>query len=397
MKPSGRSLLLEHATALMLAAVLLWAAVPKLPTAETPESATRLAHPLSGYLENHRAEPWLCALLGQSLRDGGSIILFGSSELTSEDHPAKPVNFFNNELRVPLLALGHAGNQCRSIHAQLIAADAPLQHARIAILLSPGWFLGRSAERGTELEAFLEYQPSPSLYRIAARAANGDTGIAPVTDYLLEHAHELGAAQPVVKWLLRDATAAGRLRYFFAQPWDRWRIEASAAPMVSDPPIRSHLVEWAMPEMDSVPWQVLFKRSREEHLTACTNNSVFVNDHYYATYVQGGTKTIDAVAMEKSRELRDLKRLLGYLKQEGADPLFVLQPLNPYVYTNLHDADATMDEVRSLVEGHGFTLLDQWSSDPERFTPGVLTDVMHLGALGWYQVDSALMAHFKAP
>jgi len=396
MNPTGRSLLLEHAMALMLAALVLWAAVPGLPKAESPEPSARLAHPLSGYLENHASEPWLCALLGQSLRDGGSIILFGSSELTSEDHPAKPANFFKNELHVPLLALGHAGNQCRSIHAQLIAADAPLQHARIAILLSPGWFLGRSAERGTELEAFLEYQPSPSLYRIAARAARGDTGIAPVTDYLLEHAHELGAAQPVVKWLLRDATAAGRLRYFFAQPWDRWRIEASAAPMVGDPPMRSHLVEWDMPAVDSVPWQDLFARSREAHLAACTNNTVFVNDQYYATYVQGGTKTIDAVSSENSRELRDLKRLLGYMRREGADPLFVLQPLNPYVYTNLRDADATMAEVRSSIEGHGFAVLDQWSSDPERFKPGVLTDVMHLGALGWYQVDSALMAHFKA-
>ena len=383
--------------ALMLAALVLWAAVPALPKAERPEPATRLAHPLSGYLQNHSSEPWLCALLGESLRDGGSIILFGSSELTSEDHPSKPVNFFNNEVHVPLLALGHAGNQCRSIHAQLIAADAPLRDARIAILLSPGWFLGRSAERGTELEAFLEYQPSPSLYRIAARAAQDDTCVAPITDYLLEHAHELGSAQPVVKWLLRDATAIGRSRYFFAQPWDRWRIGASAAPMVSDPSMRSHLVEWDMPAVDSVPWQDLFVRSREAHLAACTNNAVFVNDHYYDTYVRGETKTVDAVPLEKSRELRDLRRLLDFLKREGADPLVVLQPLNPLVYTNLRDADATMAEVRSQVEGRGFALLNQWSSDPSRFTPGVLTDVMHLGALGWYQVDSALMAHFKAP
>jgi D-alanine transfer protein len=149
--------------------------------------------------------------------------------------------------------------------------------------------------------------------------------------------------------------------------------------------------------VDSVPWQELYQRSKEQHLAACTNNAVFVNDHYYTTYVQGGTKTVHPVANEKSRELRDLDLLLGFLKREGADPLFVLQPLNPYVYTNLRDADPAMDEVRSQVQGHGFALLDLWSSDTARFEPGVLTDVMHLGALGWYKVDSALMAHFQEP
>jgi D-alanine transfer protein len=395
--PAPRSLLLEHASAAAIAAGLLWAAAPGLHAPEPPQAATRLAHPLQGYLANLSTEPWLCALLGQSLRDGGSIILFGSSELTSEEHAAKPVNFFNNQLQVPLLAIGHAGNQCRSIHAQLIAADAPLAASRIAILLSPGWFLGRSAERGTELAAFLEYQPSPALYRIAARAEAGDTAIAPVTDYLVEHAHELGAAQPVVKWLLRDARAFDRWRYCFAQPWDRWRIAASAGPLLADPPLRPGLVQWRMPPADSLPWQQLFARARAEHLAACTSNRVFVNDQYYAAYVQGGTKTVDIVPPARSRELRDLRRLLDYLKQQGADPLFVLQPLNPYVYTNLADADATIDEVRGLVKGHGFALLDLWRSDTARFEPGVLTDVMHLGALGWYKVDSALVAHFREP
>ncbi len=389
--------MLEHATALVIAAGAVWAASAALPREVTPEPRTALAHPLTGYLENYSAEPWLSHLLAQSFSNGGSIVLFGSSELTSADHPAKPVNFFNKELHVPLLALGHAGNQCRSIHAQLIAADAPLQRARIAILLSPGWFLGNSAKRGTELAAFLEYQPSPSLYAVAARAMLGDTAITPVTGYLREHAHELGSAQPVVKWLMRDASAWNRARYFFSQPWDRWRIEATKQPMLDDPPMRPHLVEWVMPPIDSVPWNQLMQTSREEHLAACTNNRVLVNDAYYTEYVKGGTKTVDAIAPEQSRELRDLRLLLGFLKREKARPLFVLQPLNPYVYTNLREADATMATVRDEVRAHGFELLDLWTSDTARFEPGVLTDVMHLGALGWYKVDSALMSHFSQP
>jgi len=35
-----------------------------------------------------------------------------------------------------------------------------------------------------------------------------------------------------------------------------------------------------------------------------------------------------------------------------------------------------------------------WTSDTTRFEPGILTDVMHLGPLGWYRVDSALATYF---
>lgn len=397
MMASGRSLLLEHATALLIAAGAVWAASDFLPRAAPPEPSTRLAHPLKGYLENYSPEPWLSHLLAQTFSSGGSIVLFGSSELTGADHPAKPVNFFNQELQVPLLALGHAGNQCRSIHAQLIAADAPLEHARIAILLSPGWFLGRSAKRGTELAAFLEYQPSPSLYALADRALQGDTAITPVTGYLREHAHELGSAQPVVKWLLRDASVLGRARYFFSQPWDRWRVEVTKEPMLLSPPMRPGLIEWRMPKVQSIAWRDLFERSRHEHLAACTNNKALVNDEYYDAYVKGEAKAVEVIGQEQSRELRDLRLLLGFLQAEKARPLFILQPLNPFVYTNLHEADATMDDVRQEVRAHGFDLLDLWTTDTARFQPGVLTDVMHLGALGWYKVDSALVEHFSEP
>ncbi|MFN8351238.1 MAG: D-alanyl-lipoteichoic acid biosynthesis protein DltD [Flavobacteriales bacterium] len=354
---------------------------------------TPLRSPLRGYLDTYKAHPHLASALAHTLEDGTSLVLLGSSELTTADHPSKPVNFFNQRLGIPLLALGHAGNQSFSIHAQLIAADVDLRKARLAILVSPSWFVDRSALTGTELAAFLDYQPSPSLYRIHRRIRRGDTLALPVGRYLAEHLDELGAAQPIALWLARNGSLSGRLRYAFSQPWNAAIIRLTEERMDVD--LRPPPEPLAAPEDTVAPdRQALYAAAEAEHRSQCTNNRVFVNDAYYAEHVQGRTRRLDVHAEADNRELRDFRALLDFLHTSHAEPLFILQPLNPYVYENLPEADATMDAIRSAIQAHGFDLFDLWTSDTAAFRPGTLTDVMHLGPLGWYRVDSALNAYY---
>lgn len=351
-----------------------------------------LTYPLQGYKDNYSTEPYLASMLNRILTDGSSIVLLGSSELTSKDHRSKPVNFFNDELGRPLFALGHAGNQSFSMHAQLIATDADLANARLAILVSPSWFLDNAALTGTELAAFLEYQPSPSLYSTYRRVKAGDELAAPVGTYLAEHQRELGAAQPITLWLARNASPTGRWLYAFSQPWNAAIINATSHDMLSaprleeDPPIAGPILP--------VDWEPLFARAKQEHMAQCTNNRVYVNDEYYAEHVQGRTREVDVHPLDANRELRDFRGLLGFCEAMHARPYFILQPLNPYVYTNLAAMDPTMDAIRAELDSRGYPYLDMWVSDTTRFEPGTLTDVMHLGPLGWYRVDSALAAYF---
>ena len=53
-----------------------------------------------------------------------------------------------------------------------------------------------------------------------------------------------------------------------------------------------------------------------------------------------------------------------------------------------------MDRIKEELDSRDFTYLDLWIDDTADFRPGVLTDVMHLGPLGWYRIDSALAAYF---
>ena len=350
-------------------------------------------YPLAGYFDNYAQHPRLAAALQRTCEEGSSILLLGSSELTTADHPSKPSIFFNQHLNVPLLALGHAGNQSFSMHAQLISTGADLDRAKLAILVSPSWFVDRSGLTGTELATFLEYQPSPSLYRIQQRMEAEDPLVRPVATFMAEHAHELGAAQPVAQWITRDASATGRLLYAFSQPWNAAIIHATRAGMLRDPDFENVPTS---PRRDLAPsaWDTLYRNAVQEHLAQCTNNKVFVYDAYYAEHVQGRTRLLEPLDPEQNRELHDLIALLDYLKDRHANPFFILQPLNPYVYTNLKEVEPTIDRIRQELDARAFTYLDLWVDDTADFQPGVLTDVMHLGPLGWYRIDSALAAYF---
>jgi D-alanine transfer protein len=356
---------------------------------EAPTTDGRLRNHYANYLD----EPWLASMLATTLAAGRSVVLFGSSELTTPDHPAKPVVFFNDGLGQPLIAVGHAGDQSFSIHAQLIAADTLLEQARLVILLSPGWFIGDAAVDGTALSAFLEYQPAPSLYRVRRRLQRGDHEADAVCAYLAEHAHELGSMQPIAVDLARRASFTARSGYAFSRPYYDAVLDHTAQWMLRVP----HMPPDQHQPKDTAPpdWKALYAAAAEEHRAACTNNPFLVNDAYYAQHVQGRTREVRTIPLAENREYRDLQALLDFLVRAQARPLFVMQPLNPYVYTNLKDLDPTIDSITNSISAHGFRCLNLWTSDTTTFAPGLLTDVMHLGPRGWYQVDSAILAHFQ--
>ncbi len=398
MNPLGQYRALHHAIALPIAVLASWLLLSGLPFLheEAPAASVQdtLDYPLHGYLSNFNEHLFLADALASTLTDGSSIVLLGSSELTSADHPSKPFRFFNNELNVPLLALGHADNQGFSMYAQLLATGADLAHARLAIMISPTWFFDDNGKRGTNLASFLEYQPSPSLYRIQYLVQNGDTLATPVATYLYEHLEQLGSTQPVVQWLAREGSWRTRALYLYSQPWYAEIIRRTAPGMLAAQQVR-HWEPKPRQPISAERWKELYDEGVAQHLAQCTNNSVYVYDEYYSEYVKGRTRLLQAAPYGKNREMHDLVRLLDYVKAKHGRPFFVIQPLNPYVYTNLKEVSPAIAWVRNELDQRDMPYLDLWVDDTARFQPGTLTDVMHLGPLGWYRVDSAMNAYFR--
>ncbi len=93
-----------HGAALLLAAGGGWCAVSyggllDVWCSALPRKAD-FEYPLSGYFDNYTQHPRLAAALQRTFEEGTSIVLFGSSELTTADHPSKPAIFFNERLNV---------------------------------------------------------------------------------------------------------------------------------------------------------------------------------------------------------------------------------------------------------------------------------------------------------
>jgi poly-D-alanine transfer protein DltD len=186
---------------------------------------------------------------------------------------------------------------------------------------------------------------------------------------------------------------SGRIRYAFSQPWNAAVITSTEQEMLYTPQLS---VKYLPTPTDTaaIDWTSLYAEAEAMHRSQCTNNPVFVIDDYYAEHVNGGHKHPDVLDEADDRELRDFRAFLDFLRVAHAKPLFILQPLNPYVYENLRELDPVMGTVRDAIRDHGFTCFDMWTSDTSTFRPGTLTDIMHLGPLGWYRVDSALQAYF---
>ncbi len=398
MSEPGQSRLLHHAIAIPIAVLAAWLLLSGSSfLRETPASIPSqdtLDYPLHGYLANFDGHPFLSDALVKTLTEGSSIVLMGSSELSGIDHPSQPYNFFNKELAIPLIALGHADNQSFSMYSQLVSTGADLTNARLAILISPSWFVGNPGQRGTNLANFLEYQPSPSLYRIQKRVKEGDTLATPIAAYLSQHRDDLSAAQPVVQWLAHDGSWRARTLYFFSQPWNALIVERTSREMFEGQALRKWIPE-PRRSIHAEQWAQIYAEGVAEHLAACTNNAAFVNDAYYAEHVKGRTRELTVVPFKQNREMQDLLLLLDYVKAMHGKPFFIIQPLNPFVYTNLEELTPTIERVKAELDKRDLPYLDLWVDDTAEFRPGTLTDVMHLGPLGWYRVDSAMNAFFR--
>ncbi|ETH84372.1 hypothetical protein L559_3507 [Bordetella pertussis STO1-CHOC-0017] len=173
--PIRNSSLLSHlaamASAVALSLGLYWGADGALSALVHPHSS--VASVRDNYLPNLGPD-WGTQnvnlnRLGNALADG-TLVVLGSSELSSHDLRFVPYRFFPQELKVPTLAYGHAMFQSYGIVSVLEAvADSLTPNTRLVIMVSPAWFasggqLPRSAfaEHVTGPVGNCRARPSPS-------------------------------------------------------------------------------------------------------------------------------------------------------------------------------------------------------------------------------------------
>lgn len=334
--------------------------------------------------------------LNSALAYGKTMVVLGSSEMTSKDLTYIPYNFLPKSLNIPVLAYGHAYFQSFAINAMLRAnADALSPRTRLVIMVSPGWFKISTIP----LDSFIEhFQP-----QILVPLYQDNTAKLAIGRYVKQHFNEFGRISGYQSAFVVDPADINngthtdqrmqqalyneqlflfktRARLLFAEP--HWLIHPRQVPVPVSPSITQ--------------WNAYENQARTEEISYMKGNQHWVRDDYFRKYLSdlpaSGTNYFPA-SLDANPEFENLTNVLLFLQEKNVQALVVMQPLNPYVYKDANRIRPIAQRLAILCRQTGMPYFDMTN---EEYTPGTLRDGMHLGELGWARVDRQILNYMAS-
>lgn len=364
---------------------------PKEKVAEGLNFATENS-PDRGVIHNY-SEGFISELaLMSSLQREDQITLFGSSEFNNGD--LVTYNFLPNKMGIPALGFGQAFHQNFSIYCELLAGNEHLENSKIVLFLSPGWF----ETDGTNSEAFTNFVKPNFLDKIwSDRSISLDSKV------------EIG------RYIEENSANFNSLSLCMQSYVDLYLAEETLSPnkklkqklLKTFPELKHDIgIQYFTNEVnDSIVYKTTSDFENKDSITQsfllkCKNNNMFVDSSYYVQYVlqeDGSEKngSINSVDLNSSREYKDLLLVLDLLQKRKANVSIVIQGLNPYYYANLTEMDPLIDAISDELKKRNIPYLNLFTSDQKTYQPGTLSDIMHLGNLGWLRVNEFIYNNYK--
>ncbi|MCC8373405.1 D-alanyl-lipoteichoic acid biosynthesis protein DltD [Photorhabdus bodei] len=322
------------------------------------------------------------------------VILFGSSELTSRTHKFIPYHFLTKNLNIPTIGIGKAHFELLAIYGYLSAYQEYLnKDSRIVIILSPGWF------EKTDLlpQAYNSHFPS----YIANKLANDENAKNIFSNYLNENKDNFENLNSTQLKLIHKAniiaSSVANILDYIAEArinikniiTDNHAIKADNIYVLHKDPLMKKQFKIVNTE---VQWLDLANDAKNIELNNMSKETQWVNKKYYEKYVKDKkSKKAFPNGINYSKEMHALDNLLDLLSKYNVDALFIMQPLNPYVYTDTNNFNPVENIISEKIKSHGMGYLNLIE---EQYQPGVLTDIMHMGEYGWLLTDKAIVEHF---
>ncbi len=331
--------------------------------------------------ETTRAEIELIASLGNH----DKLTIMGSSEI--QNVPYAPYYFLPDSAGIPTTAFGHAYHQNLSIACELLAAGDQLEGANVCILLSPGWF----ESGGTNIEAFLEFVRPNFLRRIIHDQSIPEKEKMRIARYVYNHFDEIN--HPSAELI------------FFKEMYLRNKLGGYPQSLKSPVSMIKKVRYEITPAYDvrsvrvdtSLDFGKIKARLDSTFLSACKNNSMYVDSSYYATYLvrDGEYRPGKMKPVRDREELEDFFMVADILKRYNCKATFVLQPLNPFHYKGLDHLEWIRQEITEKLKSCNFPFLDLYVTDPDDYKVLFLQDIMHPGNRGWMEVNEFLIENYK--
>lgn len=320
---------------------------------------------------------------GNALSDG-TLVVLGSSELSSHDLRFVPYRFFPQELKVPTLAYGHAMFQSYGIVSVLESlADSMTSNTRLVVMVSPAWFAS-----GGQLprSAFAEHVTGPVWDRLWSQPNTREQ----MQTWISDNAN----------WGLLWLIANGRVSEFKDKVALWWNSSNEAAPDLPrhklSVPAHKYVGWPSTARLNPTQWSTLLDQARQTERQLGGNNPYDVRDDYYQQYLAhlyspARNEFAEPDPMSRA-ELGDLSRVMALLQKRKVKAYFVIQPFNPKLILDVERFDPVAAAIMGMCERYGMGCLDMYS---QPFEPGMVRDDMHLAELGWALANQGIAEFFS--
>jgi D-alanine transfer protein len=321
-----------------------------------------------------------------SLMNPNYITLMGSSEFGVLAYT--PYYFLPDSLNTPVIGFGHAHHQSFAIFCELLAMQRNLNNSKICIIISPGWF----EEDGTNIEAFLEFVRPNFLKSIIRNKNISKQDKLVIGKYISENFNLIENPSKSVLYFKK--------LYFAHQFPYLGSILNKLNSDIEDVKYQVKLAKNILPKKVNINTYLTKKRLQSTFINSVKSNKLYVIDNYYTTYLldkkhgyqKGNTEILNTAT---NKEFADFKLLVQLLKKYNCQASFIIQPLNAHHYKDLDNFNETLDSVKKYITKNDFTYLDMFVTDPKKYDPGVLNDIMHLGDYGWMKINEFLLKTYN--
>ena len=336
-------------------------------------------------------------LQSYALKDPSVVPMYGSSEF---DHggPDNPMKFFAGEPTgwTPYL-VGHAGSL--DLIQSLYAGAQDLKGKKIVLSLSAQWFHKGGIAQNTFAANFSALQ----AYKLLANPQ-----LTVQTKKALAHRlsqfNELTKTYPVLEGLLKYYGQSDPLsRIMEALYWPAAKIEMASLEIqdalktlkvIQQVPSNNVAVIKSYHSQAAPDWSKL--KSIADAAVAKTedNNPFGINNNFFKSKLKNLKKFKNSAVKGKfspSQEYADLNLLMRVLKDEGADPIFLIQPVNGpwYDFTGFpfQQRQKYYSRIRQMARRYGFAVADFSSHEYDKY---FMDDPSHPSEKGWLEFDEAL-------
>lgn len=333
-------------------------------------------------------------LQSEMLKNPKYVPIYGSSEFSRWD-PFHPSNYFEtNEAAFTPYLIGKGGTTS-IIHDLNFATHADqLKNKKMVIIISPQWFV----KHGTDENHFAPNYSALQAYQLpfndkvdeevkrklmerlmTFETVKNDKILYPLYDaYLNDNKFKFKMFSIPTKTYL---AAFGKKDMFFT--------------LLKDLPTNRYQSD----EVKGKTWEELraladqYGEERSQHSEFYIEDKVYKRKKDYYKSMEGKNK---GHSYGESLEYEDFQIMLDILKDSGAEPLFVIIPVNGFYYDFTgfpkEGREAYYTRIKKQISDNGFTYAD--FSDHE-YDPYFMRDTIHIGWKGWVYLDEAMEEFLK--